>query len=332
MATQQIKRSGLVHAVAFSPHPRSCNLLAVGERSEVVIFVAAANPPLQELQHIHHGTRVTAIGWSPQSSSMADAHQRIVFCTGGEDYKIKIFDSDLVSGSSVVELAGHTDFINAVAFDNGEGNRIASTGDDSTVRIWAWAPGTGEAAETGVWSQQACISLSSPGTAVAWHPRPMQHEFSAEDEAINSLQYMVAERGGTIRFMHAGQTEPLASLYTNKTPLLDADWSPYNPAMVGAVAGGHWVFWNTESSVELYSKKLQDVELPARFRWSAVSGDKFAIAGVKELQIHYFNPQTFQTAVGKTIPDCHCPSLSWSSAEPTCCFAAGTSLLFETLD
>ena len=34
------------------------------------------------------------------------------------------------------------------------------------VRIWAWAPGTGEAAETGVWSQQACISLSSPGTAV----------------------------------------------------------------------------------------------------------------------------------------------------------------------
>lgn len=29
--------------------------------------------------------------------------------------------------------------------------------------------------------------------------------------------------------------------YTNKTPLLDADWSPYNPAMVGAVAGGHWV-------------------------------------------------------------------------------------------
>ena len=52
---------------------------------------------------------------------------------GGEDYKLKIFDSDLVSGSSVVELAGHTDFINAVAFDNGEGNRIASTGDDSTV-------------------------------------------------------------------------------------------------------------------------------------------------------------------------------------------------------
>lgn len=27
----------------------------LGEQSEVVIFVAAANPPLQELQHIHHG-------------------------------------------------------------------------------------------------------------------------------------------------------------------------------------------------------------------------------------------------------------------------------------
>ena len=27
-------------------------------------------------------TRVTAIGWSPQSSSMADAQQRVVFCTG----------------------------------------------------------------------------------------------------------------------------------------------------------------------------------------------------------------------------------------------------------
>ena len=54
---------------------------------------------------------------------------------GGEDYKLRIFDSNLVSGSSVVELAGHTDFINAVAFDNGDGNRIASTGDDSTVGV-----------------------------------------------------------------------------------------------------------------------------------------------------------------------------------------------------
>lgn len=325
----QFKRSGLVHAVAFSPHPRSSNLLAVGERSEVVVFVVTNDPLLQPLQHIHHGTRVTAIGWSPQSSSTVDAPQKIVFCTGGEDYRIRVFESTLGGCSNVMELEGHTNFINAVAFDNFNGNKIASTGDDATVRIWGWNHSDGA---SGQWAQMMCISLSSPGTSVAWRPRTILQEYASEDEDTH-LQYMVAERGGTIRFHHAARNEPIKSLFTDKTPLLDADWSPYDPSLVGAVANGFWVFWNlSESSVEAYSKKIGDMELPSQFRWSAVSANKFAIGGSDHLQIHYFNPLTLNHDVLKTVPDCHCSGISWSAAEPTCCFAVGSSMLFQTLD
>lgn len=65
-------------------------------------------------------------------------------------------------------LQGHTDFVNAVTFDPSEGQRVASTGDDLTCRVW-----NVEAQE-----EEIVFRLTAPGMAVAWHAdEPLKVKF-----------------------------------------------------------------------------------------------------------------------------------------------------------
>eukprot|EP00041_Stephanoeca_diplocostata_P009652 m.150711 g.150711 ORF g.150711 m.150711 type:complete len:96 (-) comp17830_c0_seq13:512-799(-) len=67
----------------------------------------------------------------------------------------------------------------------------------------------------------------------------------SEDTAY---EFMVAERGGTIKFMEVGRTQPIRSIFTTHSPLLDAHWSAVSPDLIGAVANGQWVTWKRQDS------------------------------------------------------------------------------------
>ena len=60
-----------------------------------------------------------------------------------------------------------------------------------------------------------------------------------------ALQLMVAERQGLINIYDLVSCKPIASLTTlSASALVEADWSPLNNMLVGAVAGNHSFVWN----------------------------------------------------------------------------------------
>lgn len=79
-------------------------------------------------------------------------------CVAGADHRLRVLHSNLQT-ETVLQLTGHQDRINAVAYDS-TGEWIASASDDRTVRLWS--------AESG--AQVSAIQLHSPGVALCWHP------------------------------------------------------------------------------------------------------------------------------------------------------------------
>ena len=106
---------------------RSQNLLAIGLRSSVVIlellFEESANRGdqgpsdavnYQVIQKINHDSRVQCIAWSPETS-MTISPKCLKFATGGADYNVRIFSSDLAENEGVRVLrGGHSDYVNSL--------------------------------------------------------------------------------------------------------------------------------------------------------------------------------------------------------------------------
>ena len=106
---------------------RSQNLLAIGLRSSVVILellfeenVSRAdqstydNVDYQVIQKINHDSRVQCIAWSPETS-MTVSPKCLKFATGGADYNVRIFSSDLAENEGVRVLrGGHSDYVNCL--------------------------------------------------------------------------------------------------------------------------------------------------------------------------------------------------------------------------
>ena len=106
---------------------RSQNLLAIGLRSSVVILellfeenVSRAdqstydNVDYQVIQKINHDSRVQCIAWSPETS-MTVSPKCLKFATGGADYNVRIFSSDLAENEGVRVLrGGHSDYVNSL--------------------------------------------------------------------------------------------------------------------------------------------------------------------------------------------------------------------------
>ena len=104
-----------------------------------------------------HSAGVYAVAWSPTSPDLV--------ATGGSDDRAFIWrvgeDAYMETQGAVLELAGHTDTVCALAFSS-DGTLLASGGMDCCVRVWN--PTTGECLHT----------LDGPGEAVEWvrwHPR-----------------------------------------------------------------------------------------------------------------------------------------------------------------
>ncbi|KAJ7399112.1 Nucleoporin Nup37 [Pitangus sulphuratus] len=204
------------------------------------------------LRTFHHGIRVDAIAWSPETRLDAIPPQ-IRFCTAASDKKLRLFTSDLqdkneFKKSGAAKLAfvtdklfavvrnknvmikkhqtfdGHSDYINDLVFAPNEGQEVASVSDDHTCRVWVLEG-----------NEKAHFVLRSPGMSVCWHPE-------------EAFKLMVAEKNGTIRFYDLITQQAILSLECEQTPLMSADWCLKNTLKIGAVAGSDWLIWDITRS------------------------------------------------------------------------------------
>ncbi|XP_075456741.1 nucleoporin Nup37 isoform X1 [Ascaphus truei] len=303
-----------VHVVEFNPFEFGVagSLIAYGGNSYVVIASCRFQEEdstvegieFKTLKTFHHGVRVDAIAWSPETRFDAlTPHLR--FCTAAGDKKIRIFFSDLPDKNEYKVIEGHSGYINDLVFSPHEGKDIASVSDDHTCRIWDLEG-----------NQIAIFVLRSPGMSVAWHPE-------------DAFKLMVAEKTGTIRFYDLTTHQAILSLDSVQVPLMSADWCLRNTSRVGAVAGNDWLIWEMTRSSYPQDNKPVHADRARLFRWSKCNDNLFATTGCpgkvnSQLLIHHLgHPQPIligSAPVGS--------GLSWHRTLPLCVVGGYRKLLF----
>uniref|UniRef100_A0A8C3JYM6 Nucleoporin 37 n=1 Tax=Calidris pygmaea TaxID=425635 RepID=A0A8C3JYM6_9CHAR len=132
-----------VHVVKFNPFESgdACSLIAYGGNNYVVVGLCRFQEEDAEvegmqyktLKTFHHGIRVDAIAWSPETRLDASSPQ-LRFCTAASDRKLRLFTSDLQDKNEFKTFDGHSDYINDLVFAPKEGQEVASVSDDHTCR------------------------------------------------------------------------------------------------------------------------------------------------------------------------------------------------------
>lgn len=238
-----------VFCVTFSPFEWSKNFLAIGTKNKVAIAnVLQGNDELDFsiIREFHHLCPVVTVAWSPLSST--DSVPKVCkFATAGTDGKIRIYNSDLSITETVVELGGHSDNVNSIAFQpDVEEKYLVSTSDDFTCKIWSTESG----------NLLKTIPLESPGMAV---------KFNMSEPS----KFFILEKSGLIRIISTTNFTPVTSLshcYGCKDPSLDADWSATNPTHVAVALGGRIQHWNLdcmsfpEETVAVAGETIQKIE------------------------------------------------------------------------
>nr|XP_009678274.1 PREDICTED: nucleoporin Nup37 isoform X2 [Struthio camelus australis] len=256
------------------------------------------------LRTFHHGIRVDAIAWSPETRLDALPPQ-LRFGTAASDRKIRLFTSDLQDKNEYKTFDGHSDYINDLVFAPKEGQEVASVSDDHTCRVWDLEG-----------NEKAHFVLRSPGMSVCWHPE-------------EAFKLMVAEKNGTIRFYDLITQQAILSLECEQTPLMSADWCLKNPLKIGAVAGSDWLIWDIARSSYPQDKRPVHVDRARLFRWSRVNENLFATTGypgktTTQLLVHHLgHPQPIligTAAVGS--------GLTWHRTLPLCAVGGDHKIFF----
>ncbi|XP_059582426.1 nucleoporin Nup37 isoform X1 [Alligator mississippiensis] len=300
-----------VHVVEFSPFDsgEACSLIAYGGNNYVVVGTCRFQEEDAEVEGIqykmlrtfHHGIRVDAIAWSPETR-LNSLPPQIRFCTAAADRKLRLFTSDLQEKNEYKIFDGHSDYINDLVFAPKEGQVIASVGDDHTCRVWDLEG-----------NQKAYFVLHSPGVSVCWHPE-------------EAFKLMVAEKNGTIRFYDLTTQQAILSLESGQMPLMSADWCLKNTFRIGAVAGNDWLIWDIRYPQD---KRPVHADRAKLFRWSRVNENLFATTGYpgkmsSQLLVHHSgHPQPIligSAAVGS--------GLTWHRTLPLCAVGGDHKIFF----
>ncbi|XP_013381292.1 nucleoporin Nup37 [Lingula anatina] len=287
----------IVQVVEFSPFEWSSNLLAVGTTSRVIVGSCRFQEEdkevdglqFEQLRDFHHGPRVTAIAWSPQTA-LAIIPRILRLVTAGGDRILRLFKSDLKNEDAVQLLEGHTDYVNDVVFEPEKGDQLASVSDDHTCRVWDLS---------GV--QKASFPLGSAGMSIKWHP-------------MDSLKIMVGEKNGTIRFYNLLSQQPLLSLDCTSKPLRSADWCLGDALKVAVMGAGDLLIFDTSRSSLPVEKKPIFSEGGKQALWCKSNPNIVATVGAPQGQIKVLNTKFNQVLLNVTCPVSY--GLSWHFRMP----------------
>ncbi|KAK6188467.1 hypothetical protein SNE40_004636 [Patella caerulea] len=287
-----IPTSDVVQCVEFSPFPWSAKLLAVATGNRVTAFSCVFQEEDEEVNgfeytHIREfklDCKSSALAWSPETS-LSTIPKLMSFIAAGEDYKLRLVQSDLKEDDTVLAFEGHTSYVNSVTFDPNQGEQVASTGDDLTCRIWNK---DGDVISV--------FQLTSPGMSVCWHN---------EEE----LKILVAQKNGIIRIFSLVNQQTIMSLNCGQSPIMAADWSRHNCLLVGAIAGTDWMMFDTSLSSQPIEKRQAHTDGGKYFKWSRCHESLLATIGRPGRQIKVFNKRHQQLHINTSLPVAY--GLTW---------------------
>ncbi|KAK3878314.1 hypothetical protein Pcinc_017042 [Petrolisthes cinctipes] len=219
-----------VQCVEFSPYEWSRGLLAVGLSTSVAIYSVklkqdegeGSGEECEQVWEWHVSSQPVSLAWSPNSTLRA-VPSCLQVAVASVDNTIMQLSSDLADSNTIQEILSHSDFVNSVSYNGDSGCLVASTGDDLTARVWDASSNT----------QIAKFLLTSPGMVVCFHP-----------EDLDLL--MVAEKKGVVRVYSV--SSGTSTLYLRcPGPLLGADWSLPEPALIVAAGAKGLTVWNVAS-------------------------------------------------------------------------------------
>ncbi|KAK8739101.1 hypothetical protein OTU49_003479, partial [Cherax quadricarinatus] len=218
-----------VLCVEFSPFEWSRGLLAVGLPNSVAVysfkFKEEGDGSSEEYEQVwewHVSSQPISMSWSP-SSTLRAAPCCLQIAVASADNTVMQISSDLGETNTVQDILSHSDFVNSVTYNGDSGTFVASTGDDLTARVW----------ESSSQMQIAKFLLTSPGMVVCFHP---------EDPDV----LLVAEKKGVLRVYSV--SSGCSTLFLRcRGPLLSADWSIPDPALIVAAGVKGLTVWNVAS-------------------------------------------------------------------------------------
>lgn len=218
-----------VLCVEFSPFEWSRGLLAVGLPTSVAVYSIKlkeeSDGTCEECDQVwewHVSSQPVSMSWSP-SSTLRAVPNCLQIAVASADNAVMQLSSDLADSNTVEDILSHSDFVNSVTYNGDSGTLVASAGDDLTARVW----------ESSSQKEIAKFLLTSPGMIVCFHPE--------ESDLL-----LVGEKKGVLRVYSV--SSGCSTLFLRcPGPLLGADWSIPDPALIVAAGAKGLTVWNVAS-------------------------------------------------------------------------------------
>ncbi|MCW5316385.1 protein kinase [Nostoc sp. KVJ3] len=124
-----IGHTNWVNSVAFSPDGK----LLVSGSADCTIKLWQVNTGIEIQTLTGHSDSVSSIAYSPRTVTTTNSQDRQFVASGSNDYTIKLWQ--VYTGRNIYTLAGHSFFVNCIAFSH-DGEIIASGSGDNTIKLW----------------------------------------------------------------------------------------------------------------------------------------------------------------------------------------------------
>jgi len=289
------------------------DLLALGDEHSVEVYQISSSST-KRLASFHIGTRVTAIAWSPRTSSPSSSDAwHIEIAAAGIDFGLHLLTKSLSSAEHIFPfgggLSGHHGRVNDMSFCGGRDREnaryVATVSDDKMLMVWDLHPTLD--ISSGIPSPE--ISTNNGSSPPSPRPQPTAYVITfphplttVSSHPTSSKEFLVTDCRGSI-FLTDWRTDPelteqgswrhstlveLVEPHALADSLLGtslhwskfAAWRRDNVDIIGATYGPRFAIWDM-SRLRGGRPTHTGTSFPDTghaFRWCPTNPDYFAIA------------------------------------------------------